>query len=125
VPFYSIRCIQQWLSLVLNLIVRALAIVLVAIAPGVRGTTIGPGSLGVAPVPVLQFNQLLKTTIESWTKLEAWTSAIHMSPKTVRQNPLPCLPGTRPAGNSGLLYWNTPYTTNNFRSLALRLLTSK
>lgn len=80
-PFYMLFCVQQWLTLVLDLVAGALAVTLVALALSVsvsgdsRGS-IGPGALGVALVLTLQFNGLLTQTIQSWTKLETSIGAV-------------------------------------------------
>ncbi len=60
-PFYMLFLIQQWLTLVLDLMVGALAVVLVAVAMSMAGTAkgIGAGALGAALVLLLQFNSLL------------------------------------------------------------------
>jgi ABC-type multidrug transport system fused ATPase/permease subunit len=60
-PLYMLFLIQQWLTLVLDLMVGALAVVLVAIAMSVAGTDngIGAGTLGAALILLLQFNGLL------------------------------------------------------------------
>jgi ATP-binding cassette subfamily C (CFTR/MRP) protein 1 len=62
-PFYMLLCIQQWLSLVLDLIVGGLAVVLVAVATSTAGD-LSPGALGVALVLILEFNSLLTQTIQ-------------------------------------------------------------
>lgn len=46
-PYYLLYCVQRWLALVLDLIVAALAIVVVALAVSLRGST-SPGLLGVS-----------------------------------------------------------------------------
>ncbi|KAK4204615.1 P-loop containing nucleoside triphosphate hydrolase protein [Triangularia verruculosa] len=74
-PYYMLLCIQQWLALVLDLIVGGLAVILVAIAMTSNGA-IGGGSLGVALVLVLQFNINLAQTIQSWTALETSVGAV-------------------------------------------------
>jgi ATP-binding cassette subfamily C (CFTR/MRP) protein 1 len=68
-PYYLLYCIQRWLNLVLDLIVGALAVLLVALALCVQHNT-SSGSLGVALTSVLAFNQTLQSLIESWTQAE-------------------------------------------------------
>lgn len=61
-PFYMLFLIQQWLTLVLDLVVGASAVVLVGLALGLAGSGgggISAGSLGAALVLVIQFNTLL------------------------------------------------------------------
>lgn len=74
-PFYMLLCIQQWLSLVLDFIVGALAVVLVCVA---ISTTDGlsAGALGVSLVTVLEFSSALTQTIQAWTKLETSIGAV-------------------------------------------------
>jgi ATP-binding cassette, subfamily C (CFTR/MRP), member 1 len=74
-PFYMLLCIQQWLSLVLDFIVGALAVVLVCVA---ISTTDGlsAGTLGVSLVLVLEFSSLLTQTLQAWTKLETSIGAV-------------------------------------------------
>ncbi|KAK0656433.1 ABC transporter [Cercophora newfieldiana] len=74
-PFYMLLCIQQWLSLVLDLIVGALAVVLVAVATSTAGG-LSPAALGVALVLILDFNMLLTQAIQAWTKLETSIGAV-------------------------------------------------
>ncbi|KAM7205481.1 P-loop containing nucleoside triphosphate hydrolase protein [Naviculisporaceae sp. PSN 640] len=74
-PFYILLCIQQWLSLVLDLIVGALAVIIVAIAT-TTSTGLSAGALGVALVLTLEFNSLLTQCIQAWTKLETSIGAV-------------------------------------------------
>lgn len=85
-PFYMLLCIQQWLVLVLDLIVGALAVLIVAIAMSVTGK-LSAGSTGVALVLVLDFNALLTQTIQSWTKLETSIGAVARVQDFVRNTP--------------------------------------
>ncbi|MCJ1433569.1 hypothetical protein MMC27_002932 [Xylographa pallens] len=72
-PYYLLFCIQRWLNLVLDLLVAAVAIALVALAVEVQSSR---GAVGVALVSVLSFNQTLANLITSWTKLETSLGAI-------------------------------------------------
>lgn len=74
-PFYMLLCIQQWLTLVLDLIVGALAVILVVVATSLTGV-FGAGSLGVALVLLLSFNESLAATIQAWTKMETSIGAV-------------------------------------------------
>lgn len=85
-PFYILLCIQQWLSLVLDLIVGGLAVVLVAVATSTAGS-LSPGALGVALVLILEFNLLLIQTIQSWTKLETSIGAVARVRQFVQDTP--------------------------------------
>ncbi|KAI1406922.1 P-loop containing nucleoside triphosphate hydrolase protein [Hypoxylon sp. FL1857] len=86
-PFYMLFCVQQWLTLVLDLVSGALAITLVALALLLSGA-LGPGALGVALVLTLQFNGLLIQTIQSWTKLETSIGAVARVRQFVAEAPL-------------------------------------
>ncbi|KAK5994893.1 ABC multidrug transporter B [Cladobotryum mycophilum] len=85
-PFYMLFCIQQWLQLVLDLIVGALAVIIVAVATFAMNS-ISPGALGVALVLVLQFNAALTQTIQSWTRLETSIGAVHRVQEFLEDTP--------------------------------------
>ncbi|KAE8421986.1 hypothetical protein BDV36DRAFT_291799 [Aspergillus pseudocaelatus] len=74
-PHYLLLCIQRWLSLVLDLLVTALAVLVVALAIEMRSTTSG-GLIGVSLNNVLSFNQSLSTFVTAWTSLETSLGAI-------------------------------------------------
>ncbi|KAI5206442.1 putative ABC transporter [Aureobasidium subglaciale] len=74
-PYYLLSCIQRWLKLVLDLIVAALAVIVVALAVSRRGTT-SVGLLGVALTNVLGFSQSLTRLVTEWTTLETSLGAI-------------------------------------------------
>ncbi|KAL7941244.1 P-loop containing nucleoside triphosphate hydrolase protein [Trichoderma barbatum] len=86
-PFYMIFCVQQWLTLVVDLVAGALAVTLVAIALSLTDNSLGPGALGVALVLTLQFNGLLIQTIQSWTKLETSIGAVARVQQFVKEAP--------------------------------------
>lgn len=46
-PFYLLFCIQRWLGLVLDLMIAALAVIVIALATSLRNST-SPGLLGVS-----------------------------------------------------------------------------
>lgn len=85
-PFYILLCIQQWLSLVLDLVVGALAVILVAIATSGKAG-LSAGALGVALVLTLEFNSLLTQCIQAWTKLETSIGAVARVQKFVKDTP--------------------------------------
>jgi ATP-binding cassette, subfamily C (CFTR/MRP), member 1 len=85
-PFYMLFCIQQWLQLVLDLIIAALAVILISIATAVTGS-LSPGALGVALIIVLQFNSGLSQTIQAWTKLETSIGAVARVQQFVQETP--------------------------------------
>ncbi|KAI1207078.1 ABC transporter [Annulohypoxylon truncatum] len=74
-PYYLLYCIQQWLNLVLDLIVAAEAVLVVGLALGLRSST-SPGLLGVSMNNVLSFNSHLASLVTGWTQLETSLGSI-------------------------------------------------
>ncbi|KAH0284042.1 putative ABC transporter, partial [Aureobasidium sp. EXF-3399] len=74
-PYYMLFCVQRWLGLVLDLIVAALAVLVVTLAVKLRSDT-RTGLLGVALNNVLSFNQALSAMVTAWTSLETSLGAI-------------------------------------------------
>ncbi|KAI0881278.1 ABC transporter [Annulohypoxylon maeteangense] len=74
-PYYLLYCIQQWLTLVLDLIVAAEAVLVVGLALGLRSST-SPGLLGVSMNNVLSFNSHLASLVTGWTQLETSLGSI-------------------------------------------------
>ncbi|WEW56917.1 hypothetical protein PRK78_002374 [Emydomyces testavorans] len=74
-PFYLLFSAQRWLTLVLDLIVAAIATLLIILVVKLRGT-IGGGYAGVALVNIVQFSQSIKLLITFWTTLETHIGAI-------------------------------------------------
>ncbi|KAK1450743.1 ABC transporter [Colletotrichum cuscutae] len=73
--FYAMGSLQKWLLLVLNLVVAALAVLLVASAVVLRDR-IDAGLLGVALVSVMTFGQLLTLLLNYWAQLETSLGAV-------------------------------------------------
>ncbi|CDM37008.1 hypothetical protein DTO013E5_7172 [Penicillium roqueforti] len=74
-PFYLMYCIQCWLNLVLDLLVAAVGVVVIALAVLLPHMT-SAGTIGLALNNVLGFNQALAVLIDSWTQLETSLGAI-------------------------------------------------
>ncbi|TDZ30378.1 ABC transporter atnG [Colletotrichum spinosum] len=74
-PDYLLYCLQQWLSIVLDLIVAAMATGLIALAVLMKGTTTA-GQIGMALNIVLVANTTLLSLVSSWTNLEISLGAI-------------------------------------------------
>ena len=74
-PYYLLYCIQRWLNLVLDLIVAALAIIVVTLAVQLRSST-NAGLIGIALNNILTFNQGLSGLVNYWTQLETSLGAI-------------------------------------------------
>ncbi|KAJ0300193.1 hypothetical protein COL516b_008544 [Colletotrichum fioriniae] len=73
--FYAMGSLQKWLLLVLNLVVAALAVLLVASAVLLRDR-VDAGLLGVALVSVMTFGQLLTQLLNYWAQLETSLGAV-------------------------------------------------
>ncbi|KAI2895843.1 hypothetical protein CBS63078_8455 [Aspergillus niger] len=74
-PYYLLYCIQRWLNVVLDLLVACLAVILIALATSLRGST-DPGKLGVSLTAIMAFSQTLQEVVTSWTGLETSLGAI-------------------------------------------------
>jgi ATP-binding cassette subfamily C (CFTR/MRP) protein 1 len=57
-------CVQRWLNLVLDLVVTALAVIVVALAVNLRSTT-SAGLLGIALNNFLSFNKSLSSVVST------------------------------------------------------------
>lgn len=74
-PYYLLFCIQRWANLFLLLLVGITAVVVVALAMSLIGTT-SPGRLGVALSSVVGFNSSLTWVLMFWVQLETSLGAI-------------------------------------------------
>lgn len=74
-PVYLLYCIQRWLNFVLDLIVAALAVLLMTLATQLPNSTSG-ASLSVALLNVLNFSQSLAQFIYYYTDLETSLQAV-------------------------------------------------
>ncbi|GKT86904.1 LOW QUALITY PROTEIN: ABC multudrug transporter [Colletotrichum tofieldiae] len=74
-PYYLMFCIQRWLTLVIDLLVGAIAVLLVLMAIVIPDAT-STGAIAIALYNVLSFNHSLSTLITSWTELETSLGAI-------------------------------------------------
>ncbi|KAH7319081.1 putative ATP-binding cassette transporter [Rhexocercosporidium sp. MPI-PUGE-AT-0058] len=74
-PYYLLYCVQRWLVLVLDLIVAALALIVVALAVNLREST-SPGLLGVSLNNILAFTTSLSSLVTGWTLFETSLGAI-------------------------------------------------
>ncbi|KAJ5140959.1 hypothetical protein N7448_004367 [Penicillium atrosanguineum] len=85
-PFYMLYCIQQWLQLVLDCIVMALAVVLVTLVISLKDQ-FSAGAIGVALNLILSFNQDLMILIKFWTSLETSIGAVSRIQEFVANTP--------------------------------------
>jgi ABC-type multidrug transport system fused ATPase/permease subunit len=74
-PFYLLFAVQRWLTLVLDLMVAAIAIILIVLVVELRGA-INVGYVGVALLNIIQFSQSIKMLVTFWTNLETHIGAI-------------------------------------------------
>jgi ABC-type multidrug transport system fused ATPase/permease subunit len=70
-PSYLLAMVQQWLLLVMNLVVAALALILVVLATQLpRGGVVDLGALGAAMVMLITFGTTLAGVVNAYTGLE-------------------------------------------------------
>lgn len=74
-PFYLLLCIQQWLGLVLKLMVAGMTVILIGAAVALRGH-VSPGLLGIALIGMMNLGDSLSELIQNWTLLETSLGAI-------------------------------------------------
>lgn len=74
-PFYLLFAVQRWLTLVLDLLVAAVAVLLVVLVVELRGT-VGAGGVGLALLNVIQFSQNIKLLVTFWTTLETHIGSV-------------------------------------------------
>ncbi|KAK8042694.1 hypothetical protein PG994_013177 [Apiospora phragmitis] len=74
-PFYLLLMVQQWLVLVLDLIVAALALLVAGLAVRLRDT-VSIGFTGVSLVQLITFAETVKMLIQWWTSLETSIGAV-------------------------------------------------
>ncbi|KAK1474533.1 ABC transporter [Colletotrichum tamarilloi] len=86
-PYYLMFCIQRWLTLVLDILVGAIAVLLVSMAMMIPDAT-STGAIAIALYNVLNFNQSLATLITSWTELETSLGAISRLRTFVSRTPI-------------------------------------
>lgn len=74
-PYYLLLSVQRWLTLVLNLVVAALAILMVGLGVALRDR-VKPELLGVALVMMTGLGQMIADLIQAWTLLETSLGAV-------------------------------------------------
>ncbi|KAF4624072.1 hypothetical protein G7Y89_g14101 [Cudoniella acicularis] len=73
-PLYLLYMVQRWLQLVLELLIAATAVILIAVAVKLRSTS--TGFIGVALVNLMSISQELKMIFINWTTLETSLGAV-------------------------------------------------
>jgi ATP-binding cassette subfamily C (CFTR/MRP) protein 1 len=91
-PYYLLYCIQRWLTLVLQLLIGAMAVVVVGLAVDIRSTT-NAGNLGVSLTTILSFNTNVQFLLTWWTTLETSLGAISRTRSFEQQTPREDKPG--------------------------------
>ena len=79
--------IQQWLTLVLDMLVAGLSVLVVSLAITFKASTTG-GQIGIALNVILTISNTLTRLLESWTQLETSLGAISRI-KTLEETLLP------------------------------------
>jgi ATP-binding cassette subfamily C (CFTR/MRP) protein 1 len=74
-PFYLLFAVQRWLTLVLDLVVAAVATILIVLVVSLRGK-LSAGYVGVALLNVVLFSQNIKLLISFWTQLETHIGSV-------------------------------------------------
>ena len=74
-PFYLLFSVQRWLQLVLDLLVAAVAVMLMILVVKLRGFLSG-AYVGIALLNVILFSQHLKLVLQYWTMLETHIGAV-------------------------------------------------
>lgn len=86
-PFYAMYCIQQWLQVVLDLLVAAMAIVLTSLAVFVASKN-SSGTVVVGLVNQLPFDATVSLLVTNWTQLETSLGAISRTKQFVTNRTL-------------------------------------
>ncbi|KAJ5183506.1 P-loop containing nucleoside triphosphate hydrolase protein [Penicillium capsulatum] len=74
-PHYMLYCIQRWLHLVLDLIVAAIAVIVIAVATSLRGDS-ALSLLGIALFNIVSFSGTLQMLVTEWIGLETSIGAV-------------------------------------------------
>lgn len=90
-PYYLLLCVQRWLVLVLDLVVAALAVIIIGMAVGLR-SRINPGFLGLALVNMMNLSHALTNLVQYWTNLETSLGAISRIKDFAENTPVEGLP---------------------------------
>jgi ATP-binding cassette subfamily C (CFTR/MRP) protein 1 len=86
-PVYMLFCIQQWLTLVLDLVVGGIAVILIAIIVTWKDS-FSAVQVGVALNLLLSFNSSIAQAIKMWTMMEMSIGAVTRVQQFVRDTPV-------------------------------------
>lgn len=85
-PMYMLFCIQQWLTLVLDLVVGMLGVLLIIIVTSLKDR-FNTASIGVALTLLLTLNENLTQTIKMWTMTETSIGAVSRIQRFIEDTP--------------------------------------
>lgn len=85
-PFYYTLAIQQWLALVLGLLVAVVAIILIAFAVFLSRSTSGT-AIGLSLLNVIAFGMTLERFIQAWSALQVSVGALERLQDLMEQTP--------------------------------------
>lgn len=88
-PMYMLFCIQQWLTLVLDLVVGMLGVLLIIIVTCLKDR-FNTASIGVALTLLLTLNENLTQTIKMWTMTETSIGAVSRIQRFIEDTPSRC-----------------------------------
>jgi ATP-binding cassette, subfamily C (CFTR/MRP), member 1 len=92
-PYYLMLMIQKWLALVIDLIIAALAVLVVGIAVKMRAS-ISPGFAGVSLTQIISFTGYLKMLLLFWAQMETSIGAIVRVKAFQHETEIECVPET-------------------------------
>jgi len=116
-PYYLLSCIQQWLTLVLGLMVAAFTTLLTVLAVVLHGK-VDAGFFGLALVNMEGFCHSLASLVSFWTKLETSLGAVSRVKTFSEDTPSECaeaevvVPRTGWPSRGELVFenWSASYT---------------
>lgn len=85
-PFYLLHMIQKWLGLVLDLMIAALAVLVVGIIVALR-RHVSVGFSGVSLTQIMGLTGYIKLLIQFWTSMETSLGAVHRIKQFVGETP--------------------------------------
>lgn len=103
-PYYNMLCAQQWLRLVLDLVVNVIAVVIVALALNVETSEAG---IGLALIYLISFSQTVSNHLSQWVDLETSLGAISRLKTFERQTPSEPNDPITPEQENNLANWPT------------------
>ena len=74
-PFYLLYCIQRWMTLVLDLLVAAIAVIVISVAISMKGSP-SMNLLGIALFNIVNFSYTLQSLVRNWIGLETSIGAV-------------------------------------------------